>query len=43
MLFQNVTTNKIDSEHTKLFPVCKVEVLQVTVNEIVLSSFKGDF
>ena len=43
-LFQNTTTNKIDSEHTrdytKLFPVCKVEILQVIVNKIeVLSSF----
>ena len=25
VLFQSVTTNKIYSEHTKLFPVCKVE------------------
>ena len=43
-LFQSTTTNKIDSEHTrdytKLFPVCKDEILQVTVNKIeVLSSF----
>ena len=35
---------QIDSEHTqdytKLFPVCNVEILQVTVNQIkVLSSF----
>ena len=42
-LFQSTTANKIDSEHTrgytKIFPVCKVEILQVTVNKIeVLSS-----
>ena len=34
-LFQSTTANKMDSEHTrdymKLFPVCKVEMLQVTV------------
>ena len=34
-LFQNTTANKIDSEHTrnykKLFLVCEVEILQVTV------------
>ena len=47
-LFQSTTANKIDSEHTrdytKLFPVCKVEILQVTVNKIeVLSSFYADF
>ena len=33
-LFQSNTANKIYSEHTrdykKLFPVCKVEILQVT-------------
>ena len=34
VLFQSVTTKKIDSEHTKLFSVCKVEILQVTLNEI---------
>ena len=37
-LFQNMTANKIDSEHTwdytKLLPVCKVEILQITVNKI---------
>ena len=46
-LFQSTTAdkdNKVDSEHTrdytKLFPVCKVKILQVTVNTIeVLSSF----
>ena len=43
-LFQSTTANKIDSEHTldytMLFRVCKVEILQVTVNKIeVLSSF----
>ena len=43
-LFQSTTAYKTDSEHTqdytKLFPVCKVELLQVTVNKIeVLSSF----
>ena len=47
-LFQSTTAYKIDSEHTrdymKLFPVCKVEILQVTVNTIeVLSSFNIDF
>ena len=35
-LFQSTTANKIDSEHTrdckKLFFICKVEILQVTVN-----------
>ena len=34
-LFQSTTAYKIDSEHirdyTKLFSVCKVEILQVTV------------
>ena len=33
--FQSTTANKIDSEstgdYTKLFPVCKVEILQVTI------------
>ena len=37
-LFQSTTANKIDSEHTrdykKLFPVCEVEILQVTVHKI---------
>ena len=37
-LFQSTTANKNDSEctrdYTKLFPVCKVEILQVTVNKI---------
>ena len=37
-LFQRTTDNKIDSEHTlgytKLFSVCKVEILQVSVNTI---------
>ena len=44
-LFQSTTAYKIDSEPTrdymKLFPVCKVEILQVTVNKIeVLSSIR---
>ena len=48
MLFQITTAYKIDSEHTRdntnLFPVCKVEISQVTVNKAeVLSSFKVDF
>ena len=38
VLFQSTTANKNDFEHTrdytKLFPVCKVEILQVTVNKI---------
>ena len=47
-LFKSTTANKIYSEHirdcTKLFPVCKVEILQVTVLTIeVLSSFLFDF
>ena len=37
-LFQSTTAYKIDSEHTrdnmKYFPVCKVEILQVTGNKI---------
>ena len=37
-LFQSTTAYKINSEqtrdYTKLFPVCKVEKLQVTVNKI---------
>ena len=42
-LFQSTTACKIDSKHTedytKLFPVCTVEILQVTGNENeVLSS-----
>ena len=45
VLFQSTTANKIDSEHArdymKLFPACKVEILQVTVNKIdLLSSFR---
>ena len=44
-LFQSTTAYKIDPEHTrnytKLFLVCKVEILQVTVNKVeVLSSFR---
>ena len=47
-LFQSTLAYKIDSEHTrgykKLFTVCKVKILQVTVNEIiVLSTFGVDF
>ena len=47
-LFQSTTAYKIDYEYTqdykKLFPICKVEILQVTVNKVqVLSSFKVDF
>ena len=43
-LFLSTTAYIIDSEHTrdytKLFPVCKAETLQVTVNKIeVISSF----
>ena len=35
---------KLTIDHTKLFPVCKVEILQVMVNKIeVLSSFRGDY
>ena len=37
-LFQSTTAYKIDSEHiqdyTKLFSLCKVEILQVTENKI---------
>ena len=37
-LFQRSTANKIDSEHTqdytKSFPVCKVEILLVTVKKM---------
>ena len=44
MLFQSTTVNKTDFELTrdykKLFMVCEVEILQVTVNKIeVFSSF----
>ena len=44
MLFQSTSANKIDSEHTqdykRLHPVCKAEILRVTVNRIeVFSSF----
>ena len=47
-LFQRTTAYKINSEHTrnytKLFPVDKVEILQVIVNKVeVLSYFYGDF
>ena len=47
-LFQRTTAYKIDSEHTrdytKLFPVCDVDILQVTVNKFeVASPFKVDF
>ena len=42
-LFQSTTANKIDPEHTpdytKLFLVCVVEILQVTVNKIEVLSF----
>ena len=45
-LFQITTAYKIDSKHIrdymKLFPDCKVDILQVTVNKIEdLSSFKA--
>ena len=43
VLFQSTTAYKIDSEHTrdykKLFLVCKIEILQVTVNKIKVISF----
>ena len=47
-LFQTNTACKINFKHTqdytKLFPVCKVEILQVTVNEIeVFIIFLGRF
>ena len=47
-LFRSTTAFKIDSEHIrgymKLFLVCKVEILKVTVNKIeVVSSFYIDF
>ena len=42
-LLQSDTANKIDSEHTqeykKLFSVCDVEILKVTVNKIETLSF----
>ena len=48
-LFQSTTANEIDSIHTldytKLFSVCKVEILQVTANKIdvtCISSFYVD-
>ena len=47
-LFQSITANKSDSEHTqdykRLLPVCKAEILQATVkiNEI-FSSFYVDY
>ena len=47
-LFQSITANKIDSEHTqdykRLLLVCKTEILRVTVKRIeVFSSFYVDF
>ena len=40
--FQSTTAYKIGSEHTqdymKLFPIYKVEILQVTINKIVVLS-----
>ena len=47
-LFQNTTAKKIDSEPTqdykRLLPVCKAEILRVTVKRIdVFSSFYVDF
>ena len=47
-LFQSTTTYEIDSGHardyTNLLRVCKVEILEVTVNKVeVLSAFKVDF
>ena len=47
MLFQSITANKIDSEHTqdykRLLPVCVAEILLVTVKIIeVFSSFYVD-
>ena len=42
-LFQSTTANKIDSEHTqdykRLLPVCKAEILRVTVKIIEVFSF----
>ena len=44
--FQSTTAYQIDSEHTqdytKLFSVCKVEILQVTVNKIQLCRLISD-
>ena len=45
-IFHSTTAYKIDSEltcdYTKLFQICKSEILKVTVNKIeVLSSFLG--
>ena len=47
-LFQSITANKIDSEHTpdykRLLPVCEAEILRVTVKRIeVFSYFYVDF
>ena len=43
MLFKSTTANIIDSEHIrdykKLFLVCKVEILPVTVNKTLVLSF----
>ena len=40
-LFQSTTANKIDSEHTqdyeRLLPVCRAEILQVTVKKLKFS------
>ena len=33
-LFQGTTASKLDSDYKKLFPVCGVEKLQVTVNKV---------
>ena len=42
LFLKSTTAYKIDSEHTRdykmLFPVCKVEILQVTVNKFELLS-----
>ena len=42
-LFQSTTAYKIDSEHTqdymKLFLLCKVDILQVTVNKVEVLSY----
>ena len=48
MLFQSTTGKKINSEHTqdykRLLPVCKAEILRVTVERIeVFSSFYVEF
>ena len=46
-LFHSTTANKTYSEHTldykKLFPVCKVEILQATVKKLKFSHLWGDF